>query len=44
MTFREKLAIQILFVIVRLLAPESWRGDIGGVAAEFHLATRREAL
>ena len=40
MTFREKLAIQILFVIVRLLAPEHWRGDIASLQATFSLGQR----
>jgi len=40
MTFREKLAIQILLVIVRLLAPENWRGDIANIQAEFHVGQR----
>ena len=40
MTFREKLAIQILFVIVRLLAPLPWRGDIAGLQATFHVGQK----
>ena len=43
MTFREKLAIQILFVIVRLLAPTDWRADIDGVSAMFSLGLKERA-
>ncbi len=43
MTFREKLAIEILFVIFRLLAPDQWRGDIANLQATFHTGQREEA-